>query len=150
MPLGLRIAIAVALGGVILFALLALWSQRAGALGLLDGRLRPCGSRPNCVVSEGSARIVPALPLPSGTDPMAQLVAAVERLPRTRVTARDGDYLRAESRTLLFRFVDDLELRLDPEARVAHVRSASRVGYSDRGENRRRVEALRRLLAEQS
>ena len=43
----------------------------------------------------------------------------------------------------MFRFVDDLECRLDAENRVIHVRSASRVGYSDLGVNRKRVERLR-------
>jgi uncharacterized protein (DUF1499 family) len=41
------------------------------------------------------------------------------------------------------RFVDDVEFLLVPAERVIHVRSASRVGYSDLGTNRKRVEALR-------
>ena len=53
-------------------------------------------------------------------------------------------YLHAEFRSLIFRFVDDLELLVDPVAGVIDVRSASRLGRSDFGVNRRRVEELRR------
>ena len=47
----------------------------------------------------------------------------------------------------LMRFRDDVEFLLDREARVFHVRSASRVGYSDLGANAARVERLRALLS---
>jgi uncharacterized protein (DUF1499 family) len=58
------------------------------------------------------------------------------------------DYLHAECRSALFRFVDDLEIQLRPGEGIAAVRSASRVGYSDLGVNRKRVESLRAELAE--
>ncbi|HQZ27625.1 MAG: DUF1499 domain-containing protein [Verrucomicrobiales bacterium] len=56
-------------------------------------------------------------------------------------------HLYAECRSPLFGFVDDLELVLHPGAGFIHVRSASRVGYSDLGANRTRVEALREAFA---
>jgi uncharacterized protein (DUF1499 family) len=55
-------------------------------------------------------------------------------------------YLHAEVKSRVFRFVDDLELLLDPASGVVGIRSASRVGYSDLGVNRRRVETLRQQL----
>lgn len=67
---------------------------------------------------------------------------------RTRIVEESEFYLRAEARSKLVGFVDDLELALDPDARLLGVRSASRVGWSDRGVNRRRVERLRRQLVE--
>jgi uncharacterized protein (DUF1499 family) len=77
--------------------------------------------------------------------------AAIERLtkiiaaaPRARVVAQDGPYLRAEFVTALFRFVDDVEFLVDEPHGVIHFRSASRVGYWDLGQNRRRLERLRR------
>ena len=118
---------------------------------LRAGRLAPCPASPNCVSSEEpepSRRVEPiALPPdpPDAFDALADLVAA---RPRTRVVERRAGYLRAEVRTPLLRFVDDLELLNDPRAGVAHVRSASRVGRSDLGANRRRVEALRRDFAQ--
>jgi len=72
----------------------------------------------------------------------------VEETARTRIVDSSDDYLRAEARSRLLRFVDDLELALDAEAGLLAVRSASRLGYSDRGVNRRRVETLRRQLIE--
>jgi uncharacterized protein (DUF1499 family) len=55
-------------------------------------------------------------------------------------------YLHAECRSALFGFVDDLELHLRVSEGVIAVRSASRLGYSDLGVNRRRVEILRTSL----
>ena len=58
-------------------------------------------------------------------------------------------YLHVGVRSLVFRFVDDVELLLNPETKQIHVRSASRMGYSDFGVNRRRVEQLRKVFLEQ-
>ncbi|HEX2483965.1 MAG TPA: DUF1499 domain-containing protein, partial [Myxococcota bacterium] len=75
---------------------------------------------------------------------------AVGGLPRTRIVDEAPGYLRAESRSRIFRFVDDLELELRSEARSVAVRSASRVGRSDFGVNRARVERLRAVLRERA
>jgi uncharacterized protein (DUF1499 family) len=69
-------------------------------------------------------------------------------MPRTRIRRDESGYLHAECQSRLFRFTDDLELRLDAARGVIHVRSASRVGHSDLGANRKRVEALRRAVEE--
>jgi len=45
-----------------------------------------------------------------------------------------------------FGFIDDLELKLDPQSKTISIRSASRRGYYDLGVNRRRVENLRKQL----
>lgn len=58
------------------------------------------------------------------------------------------NYLHAECRSTLIGFVDDLELHLRPAARVIAVRSAARIGRSDFGVNRRRVETLRAVLTQ--
>lgn len=73
----------------------------------------------------------------------------VANLPRTRIVTERADYLHAECRSALFGFVDDLELNLRPSERIIAVRSAARLGYSDFGVNRRRVEALRAALIRQ-
>ncbi|PZO25782.1 MAG: DUF1499 domain-containing protein, partial [Betaproteobacteria bacterium] len=46
-----------------------------------------------------------------------------------------------------FGFVDDVEFRIDQGSGLLHVRSASRVGYSDLDANRKRVEQIRVLLS---
>jgi uncharacterized protein (DUF1499 family) len=60
-----------------------------------------------------------------------------------RIEEETTGYLRATFTTRVFRFVDDLELRIDERNGLIQVRSASRVGFSDMGLNRKRVENLR-------
>ena len=68
------------------------------------------------------------------------------QLPRTRVIRLEPDYLHAECRSALMGFVDDLELYLRTDEGTIAVRSASRLGWSDMGVNRRRVDAVRRAF----
>lgn len=63
--------------------------------------------------------------------------------PRTRIVEEQPGYLHAVFTSLVFRFQDDVEILRDADAQVLHVRSASRVGHSDLGVNRKRVERLR-------
>lgn len=116
-----------------------------------DPILAPCPPSPNCVSSLARDPSRHVEPLRFSGDPDAawqRLREALGRLPGTRIVADVGGRLRAESRTRWLRFVDDLELVLVPDAHLVHVRSASRVGWSDLGANRRRVERLRRLFSE--
>jgi uncharacterized protein (DUF1499 family) len=88
-------------------------------------------------------------PLPAAGEPAAAFArarAAALALPRTTLAVDEPGYVRVECRSAVFGFVDDLELLLDAEARVIHVRSAARLGRSDFGVNRARVERLRRAL----
>ena len=77
------------------------------------------------------------------TSAWQRLKSAVLAEKRITLVAEQGTYLHAEIRSLLFRFVDDVEFSLDSNAGLIHVRSASRVGYSDFGVNRKRVERIR-------
>lgn len=111
-----------------------------------DATLKPCPGSPNCVSSlaEGEGHAV--APLPFSGPPSAaweKLRKALSSMPRTTIVMQTDDYLRAEAVSRLWRFVDDIECVLDAEKQVIHVRSASRIGYSDFGVNRKRVEALR-------
>ena len=116
----------------------------ADRTGLVEGSLRPCPGSPNCVSSEGGARDVEALRLP-GDEGWRLLLETVERMGGKIESEGDG-YLHATFRSKVFGFVDDLECRRDAD--VVQVRSASRTGWWDMGVNRRRVERLRRLLAD--
>ena len=117
----------------------------------MDQRFAPCPESPNCVSSyaTGELHAIDPVPLPAD-DPMRALRDVVASLPRTKIVVEDGDYLHATFTSLVFRFVDDVEFRIDREAGVIHVRSASRVGYGDMGVNRRRVESIRERLRERS
>lgn len=82
------------------------------------------------------------LPLPPA-EALARVEAAVRSLPRWRVEALDpsAGTLTATRRTRLFRFVDDITVRLEPipSGTRVHARSRSRVGLSDLGQNRRNL-----------
>jgi uncharacterized protein (DUF1499 family) len=133
-----------ALAGSLLLA--ACHGARPAALGVRDGRLAPCPANPNCVSSQepGADKRVEPLPFSGpATAAMQRLAAIVRSLPRATVVSATGSYLHAEFRSAVFRFVDDVEFLADEAAGVVHVRSASRLGSSDFGVNRRRVEAIR-------
>ena len=83
----------------------------------------------------------------SAADAMARLKRVLAAMPRVRVVTETETYLHAESTSLVFRFVDDVEFLIDPEARVVHFRSASRAGRADLGVNRARMEAVRRAFS---
>ncbi len=122
-------------------------------LGLRDGRLAPCRPTPNCVASGTDRAADPdhyVAPIALRGDPAqgwAALVAAVRASPRVRIVADRPGYLHAEYASRVFGFVDDVELALDAPAKLVHVRSASRVGRSDFGVNRARIEDLRARAA---
>ncbi len=126
-----------------LLAWLGCAGSRPTDIGVQQGRLTACPSSPNCVSSdapEGDDHYVAPLPLPE-TGGWDAARAAVASLEGTQIVQEAQGYLHAECTTPLMGYVDDLELH----AREGHiaVRSASRLGYSDMGANRKRVEALR-------
>ena len=111
--------------------------------------LPPCPDRPNCVSSyaEDPEHQVAALPAAGGVEKALERAAeAIAAMRGGRVTEAGNGYLHAEFTSRVFRFRDDLELLYDAEHEVFEVRSASRVGHSDLGANRKRVEELRRRL----
>lgn len=133
------------------WAVLAMPSWRRPELGVVNGQLRRCPSSPNCVCSEGETDEHAIDPLRFNGSPEAawkHLIAVIEATPNARVISQEQDYLRVEFVTPLMRYVDDVEFRLTPE--VIHVRSASRVGHSDLGANRTRVESLRAAFEQAS
>jgi uncharacterized protein (DUF1499 family) len=68
---------------------------------------------------------------------------AIRSLPRWRIESQDesSGIIRATRRTRLFRFVDDVTIRVETLADGArvHARSQSRVGKGDLGQNRRNL-----------
>lgn len=127
--------------------------DRQNPIGAKNGRLAPCPSSPNCVCSdvEDQAHSIAPFALAAGpAEAWAALRAEIAARPRTRIVTITDDYLHAEERSRIFGFVDDIEFHLRPAERIIAVRSASRVGYSDFGVNRRRVEEVRQVLREQN
>ena len=134
-----------------LLPLISCAGTRLADLGLRDGRLSPCGRWPNCVSSDATDPTHAIAPLAlrvSAAQGWAALRIAVMELPRTRLVTDTPDYLHAEFSSALLGFVDDVELHLRADDGVIAIRSASRLGFGDLGVNRRRIEALRSMLAQ--
>ncbi len=115
---------------------------------LVDGRLRPCPSSPNCVSSESDSPPSRVEPLTFKGPPekaWGDLKETIREMGGEVQEEHEG-YLWATFTSKVFRFVDDVEFRMVSTAGMVHVRSGSRVGYSDLGVNRKRVEKLRTLF----
>ncbi|QZZ20945.1 DUF1499 domain-containing protein [Leptothermofonsia sichuanensis E412] len=118
-------------------------------LGIQDGKLAPCPSTPNCVSSQAVDATHVIAPLRyNGSSEAAfnQLRSVIRSLPAAQVITESDRYLYAEFTSALMGFVDDVEFFLDEDANVIQVRSASRLGESDLGVNRQRIEAIRATL----
>lgn len=112
-------------------------------------RLKPCPAAPNCVFSKAGDATHRVEPFPfagAAADALARVKAAALSFPRTRVVEEAPGYVHITFTSAVFRFVDDVEFETDEAAQLVHVRSASRVGRSDFGINRKRVEAIRAKL----
>ena len=136
---------------IVFLALVAMCTPLSGVLmAETTTRMQPCPSSPNCVCSDATDEHAIA-PLKLASDPQQTWQKLQEYLTQqTAYTVKQSEdgYIKAEAKTRLLRFVDDLEFELRTEAGVIAVRSASRVGYSDLGANRRRIEKIRRAVEE--
>lgn len=126
--------------------------KRPGNLGAKDGRLAPPKRTPNSVSSQADPAdtghyVAPVIFKGDVRAALAAVRKAVERTQGSTIIREEGNYLYAEFRTRIMRFVDDVEFVFDEKAGLIHVRSASRLGRKDFGVNRARVEALRPLIA---
>jgi len=118
--------------------------QYSESSGFLD-----CPDTPNCVSSLAKNPKYRVEPFKLKKDPKTSwdiVQKMVGSLSRTKIVSADNNNIHAECRSMIFRFVDDLTLNLTPSNGIIHIRSASRIGYSDLGVNRHRVESLRKKL----
>ncbi len=135
-----------------LLYMLSFWSQsKPGNLGVHNGQLSACPESPNCVSSTAirdDQKMDPLVIVGDSELAWKHLHDLVAKLPRTNIIKSDNQYLHVEFKSLIFRFVDDVEFLRDDANRYIHFRSASRVGHSDMGVNRRRMEQIQRKFAE--
>ena len=125
-------------------------------IGLAETGLRPCPGSPNCVSSQAKDEGHFIEPLNYGIYGISP--GAAHDILEKIVSSQDGaslvlaepDYIHAEFRTKIFGFVDDVEFWFPRKQGLIHIRSASRLGYSDFGVNKKRVEMLRQMFAEQA
>jgi uncharacterized protein (DUF1499 family) len=132
---------------IIALFILGLMSHSGETHGLVEGRLKQCPDTPNCVSSEFVSDVKHYI------EPFVYSADEAERvMPRLKtiiyemggsIQVEETDYLAATFTSSVFRFVDDLEFRIDTGQKTNHLRSASRVGRGDGGANRKRVELLK-------
>jgi uncharacterized protein (DUF1499 family) len=124
---------------------------RPAGLGVKEGKLAACPKSPNCVSTQSSdeEHRIDAISYTSSLEEARDRVEKIVRgMPRTRVVSLEKDYMHVECTSRIFRFVDDVEFWFDEPNKVIHFRSASRVGYSDLGVNRKRMEEIRARFIE--
>jgi len=117
--------------------------------GLRHGKLAECPDKQNCVSSMAKDETQYIKPFQYSTDfnkAKYALLESVRQMKRSKIISDSGNYIHAEFRSKIFRFTDDVEFLIDEKTKTIHIRSASRVGYSDMGVNRKRVEILRKIF----
>jgi uncharacterized protein (DUF1499 family) len=145
---GLLVVVAIALGRIGLLA-----GDPPTGIGVHDGRLAAPATTPNSVSSQANlypdhpqmqyARIEPLRFSGDGVTAMGKLAAVIRGMDGATIIEERPDYIQAQFETALMRFNDDAEFWLDNAAGVIQVRSASRIGKSDLGVNRKRIETIR-------
>ncbi|MDJ0687000.1 MAG: DUF1499 domain-containing protein [Xenococcaceae cyanobacterium MO_188.B32] len=116
------------------------------SLGVNEGHLSSCPNSPNCVLSQDADDSHLIAPIVYDTDldtARETLLKVLTVVPRTQVVEQTDNYIYAQSESRLIGFIDDLEFYFPPDEKVIHLRSASRLGESDLGVNRRRLEQIR-------
>ncbi len=118
--------------------------ERPSNLGVKDGKLTACPGTPNCVNSQSNdaQSKIEALPTVS----IADIKQVVNGMAGTTIIEETDSYLYVEFKSKLMGYVDDVEFYLDNANNAVQVRSASRLGKSDLGVNRKRVEEIRSKL----
>ncbi|WP_156119674.1 DUF1499 domain-containing protein [Leptolyngbya sp. KIOST-1] len=126
-----------------------LFAGQVPDLGVQEGKLSACPATPNCVVSQGADpdhAIAAIAYTGSREDARNLLIKVLGVVPRTEIVAQQEDYIRVKSTSRIMGFVDDTEFYLPEDEPVIHIRAAARLGESDLGVNRRRLEQIRFAL----
>ncbi|MGJ8688827.1 MAG: DUF1499 domain-containing protein [Gammaproteobacteria bacterium] len=127
-----------------LLSLIGCAGERPTTLGASDGQLGTCPDSPNCISSFEARESHQVAPLQASLDQLRQVLTT---LPEAAIITDQPPYLYAEFTSRLMGYVDDVEFLEDPASGLVHVRSASRLGQSDLGANRKRIEGIRATLA---
>ncbi|MBH8554911.1 DUF1499 domain-containing protein [Nostocaceae cyanobacterium CENA357] len=124
------------------------WAD-SSSLGVDNGHLSSCPASNNCVVSQDADPKHAIDPIAYHVDhdtARETLLKVLSVVPRTEVIEQKDNYIHALSKSRIFKFTDDVEFYLPQDESVIHLRSASRIGESDLGVNRRRLEQIRLAL----
>ncbi|ELK47597.1 DUF1499 domain-containing protein [Halobacillus sp. ACCC02827] len=114
-------------------------------IGVKSGRLSACPDKPNCVSTQADQEEKRMSPLPFTRDletSKKHIMNVLGDMDRTKVEIEEDHYIHTVVTTKVLKFKDDVEFYFDPDERVIHFRSASRVGYSDFGVNKKRMQEI--------
>lgn len=120
-------------------------------LGVIDGQLILCPESPNCVSSQSDIsdkqHFIKAINY-QVSRPNMQLTLEKYLLSTSkyRIVKSELGYLHTEVESDLIGFIDDVEFYLPKDEKLIHIRSASRVGFSDFDVNRNRVRQISAAL----
>ncbi len=109
-------------------------------IGIVEGRLTACPESPNCVSSYANDEEHSIAAIDANLDQIGEVLASLDE---ANIVQAGSNYLYAEFTSRIMGYVDDVEFLYDGASSTTHVRSASRLGYSDMGANRKRIEAIR-------
>ena len=118
-------------------------------IGITEGKFHPCPDSPNCVSTQSpneKHKIVPIKYNTSLQEAKNKILKIIDSLKRTKIITDTENYIHIEFRTALFKFVDDVEFFFNDSEKLIHFRSAARLGYSDMGVNRKRMENITKLF----
>ena len=131
-----------------LIFVLILLANCSGTKPILIGQFPPCPDKPNCVSSKSSLSLHKIAPLTyegNSKNAREKLLGIINSMPRTQISMDNENFIHVEFTSKIFQFVDDVEFYFESPGTI-HFRSASRVGHSDMGVNRDRMEEIRRLF----
>ncbi len=117
--------------------------------GIANGELSECPTTPNCVNSQAKDKehyIEPIIAAGTSLEVKTDILQILGELKRTKILVAEQNYIRVEFASKVFGFIDDVEFYFadkNSNETIINVRSASRVGHSDLGVNRKRIEQIR-------
>ena len=118
-------------------------------IGIVKGKLHPCPKSPNCVSTQAidkNQKIEPINYSGSLNEAKDKIINIIASFKRSKIITNEENYIHIEFRTATFRFVDDVEFLFDDKEKIIHFRSRARMGYSDMGVNRKRMEKITHLF----
>ena len=133
--------------------MLAGCSETKPKLGIIDSHLIKCPKTPNCVSSHAKDEkhfIQPIVFIGTSQQAQSHLLEILIAWKGTKIVVSQDHYIHAEFTSKAFGFVDDVEFYFPAtgtEKITIHSRSASRIGKSDFGVNRKRIERIRNDVA---
>lgn len=123
-------------------------SRKGSAPGLVDGKLSPCTKKPNCVCSEVKVDAEHYIkPLSISSEDNLKTLSIIKDILKEMggvLILEDENYIIFNFKSAIFGFVDDMEIHL--KNNIIHFRSSSRVGTSDFGVNRKRVNEFKKIF----